>query len=123
MLTTAVAMATAMATAESVACWPGSAAIIIADVVAAMIVVATAAAIVAVTVVAEATTVAAAIAAAKSCAANCLTAPFAAAFGFRLAKPKKLLARVAVANKFANKFPILAAERFAYLAPSKFSAA
>jgi len=128
MLTTAaVATATAMVVVvESAACWPASARAIVAAAVAIVVVVAVATpvAIAAATPVAIAVVKPAATAAnAKSFVANCRNARFAVAFGFRLAKPKKLLAPGIVANAFASKFHILAAEPFAYLARSKFNAA
>jgi hypothetical protein len=127
MPTTAAAITAAAVAAESEVCCLGSAhaigaavAVIAADVAVAMLAAIAAVTPVAIAAVMPVATIAADV---KSSAASCPSARFAAEFGFRLAKPKKLPARDIVANAFASKFLIRAAAPCACLAPRKCNAA
>lgn len=119
-MTAAVTMAAAAVVASEVCCL-GSAHAIVAAVVAM---------VVAVAMIAAATPVAIAVAKPAATAANvkwfaasCPSVRFAAAFGFRLAKPAKFNALGIVASAFASKCLTLAAAPYAYLAPKKCNAA
>jgi hypothetical protein len=131
--TTAVAMIAAATaeTAEFADCSLASAHAVIIAVAVAVVVATIVATVVAATTAATPVTNAAAMAErlvttaanSKWFAAKSPSGQFAAAFGFRLAKPRKSLARDIAASEFANKFLILAAAPCAFLAPEKFNAA
>jgi hypothetical protein len=117
-MTAAVAMVAAVVVESGVCCLGSARAI--AAVAAAMVV----AMIAVVTPVAIAVAQPAATAAnVKWFAASCPNERFAAAFGFRLAKPAKSNAPGIAASAFASKSLILAAAPSAYLAPKKCNAA